>query len=278
MIPEGIFEGEVQGLFHLGEAAAGVVAGGRDGGEGDWFFAGEPADFVHGVDADVHERAAAAILTGEAPLVGGGVESKTALEGLDLADGARVDEALGFDVGGLVVDAVGDHELDIGFAAGVDHGAALGGGDGHGLLAEDVLAGLRGADGVLAMHAVGQTDVYGVDVFVVADAVEGFVGVDGGFGDAVHFGVVLALGIGMAGDEGGDFGGLGIGAGAHEDVGDGAETDGGVSDGLFCRIGSLCKGGQAGGGEREGREFGEGAAVQLIHAQQRMPEMIRLSN
>jgi hypothetical protein len=96
-----------------------------------------------------------------------------------------------------------------------------------------MLAGARGADGELAVHAVGQADVDGVDGFVVGDAVEGLVGVDGGFGDAVHGGVFLALGLGVAGDEGGDLGGLRVGAGAHEDVGDGAEADGGVADGAL---------------------------------------------
>ncbi len=209
VMPEGIFDGEVQGLFDLGKAAAGVVAGGGDGGEGGGLLAGEPADFVHGVDADVHERAAAAVLAGEAPLVGGGIEAEGAFERLDLADGAGVDEAFGFEVGGLVVDAVGDHEVAFVGGAGGDHIAALGGGDGHGLFAEDVFAGFGCADGVLAVHGVGQADVDGVDGGVVAQAIVGFVAVGRGFGEVVEGGVVFALGVGMAGDEGGDLGGFG---------------------------------------------------------------------
>ena len=91
------------------------------------------------------------------------------------AELAGADEFEGVEVGGLVVEAVGDHELDAGGGAGGDHAAALGGGDVHGLLAEDVLAGAGGAEGVLGVHGVGEGDVDGVDGGVGGDAVEVFV-------------------------------------------------------------------------------------------------------
>jgi hypothetical protein len=71
-----------------------VVAGGGDGGELGGFFVGEPAGLVERVDADIHQRSAAAVLFGEAPLVGLGVEAEGAFEGLELAEGAGVDDAL----------------------------------------------------------------------------------------------------------------------------------------------------------------------------------------
>ena len=46
------------------------------------------------------------------------------------------------EVGGLVVAAVGDHELDVGCLASRDHSLGICHAGGHGLLAEHVLAGL----------------------------------------------------------------------------------------------------------------------------------------
>ena len=113
-------------------------------------------------------------------------------------------------MGGLVVEAVGDHELDAGVGASGDHAAALSGGDVHGFLAEDVLAGAGGADGVLGVHGVGQGNVDGVDGGVGGDGVEVFVVVDGGGGDVVLGGDAEGL-VAMAADESGDFGVLGDG-------------------------------------------------------------------
>src|ERR1017187_8993773 len=179
------------------------------------------------------------------------------------------------------MNAIGDHQVAAGVAAACDYLAALGGGDGHGLLAQDVLPELRGRDGVFAVHAVGQADIDGVHVFVVADSIVGLVGVDGAFGDAVQRRVVLALGLGMDGDQGGDFGGLGLGAGAHEDVGDDAEADGGEADGLICAGRDLGERGHSGGGQREGGKTGEGATVhrrRRSHGQQRMPDAHAVSS
>ena len=112
------------------------------------------------------------------------------------------------EVGGLEVAAVGDHELDVGGFAGGDHGFALGNAGGHGLFAEDVLAGLGGADGEVGVHGVGQGDVDGIDGGVVEDVVEVVVVVDGVGGYAVLGGDAIGL-VAMAADQGGD-GGVGV--------------------------------------------------------------------
>ena len=157
------------------------------------------------------------------------VEAEGALDGLDLAERAVADELDGAEVGGLVVAAVGDHELDVGGLAGGDHGFGFGDVGGHGLFAEHVLAGLGGADGVLGVHGVGQRDVDGVDGGVARDLVEVFVVVDGAGGDAVLGGDAVGL-VAMAADQAGD-GGVGGGEGAaHEMVGDAAQADDGVAD------------------------------------------------
>jgi hypothetical protein len=54
----------------------------------------------------------------------------------------------------IVVNTIGDHQLDIVLPAGIDHLTALGRRDGHGLFAQHMLAGLGGAHGVLGVHAV----------------------------------------------------------------------------------------------------------------------------
>ena len=83
------------------------------------------------------------------------VEAEGALDGLDLAERAVADELDGPQVGGLVMAAISDHELDVGGLAGGDHGLGLGNVGGHGFFAEHMLAGLGGADGVLGVHGVG---------------------------------------------------------------------------------------------------------------------------
>ena len=52
------------------------------------------------------------------------VETEGALNGLHLAECAVTNELNGPQVGGLVVAAIGDHELDVGGLAGGDHGLA----------------------------------------------------------------------------------------------------------------------------------------------------------
>ena len=86
-------------------------------------FAGEVAAGVEGVDADVEERAAASELLVETPFAGRDIEAEGAFDGLDLTQRAVANEFDGAEVGGLVVAAVGDHELDVGGFAGGDHGS-----------------------------------------------------------------------------------------------------------------------------------------------------------
>ena len=129
-----------------------------------------------------------------APFVAGAMLKPLALSmACDLAQLAVADQFDGAQVGGLVLAAVGDHEFPVGLLAGVDHGLGIGDGGGHGLFAEHVLAGLGRADGVLGVHAVGQGDVDGVDVFVVGDGVDSFVAVDVARGNAVLAAIFSAL-------------------------------------------------------------------------------------
>src|SRR5208337_719293 len=114
-----------------------------------------------------------------------------------------------------VVAAVGDHEPDVCRLASRDHRLGLGHIGGHGLFAEDVLAGFGGADGVLGVHGVGQRDVDGVDGGVVRDFVEVFVVVNGAGRDAVLGGDAVGL-VAMAADEGGGLRVGGIQRPAHE--------------------------------------------------------------
>ena len=192
-------------------------------------FGGEVAACVEAVDADVEERAAAGEGLFGAPVAGIDVEAEGSFDGLDLAERAVVNELGGLEVGGLEVAAVGDHELDVGGFAGGDHGFALGNAGGHWLLAEDVLAGLGGADGEVGVHGVGQGYVNGIDGGVVEDVVEVFVVVDGVGRYAVLGGDAIGL-VAMAADQGGDFGVGGVLDAAHEDAGDAAQADDGVAD------------------------------------------------
>ncbi len=270
----GELHGPLDGLFDLGEAGAGL-AGGDDGGVGGGGFAGDVTDGVEGIDAEIEDGAAAGEGTVEAPGAGALLADEGSGEGLDLADGAIGGErAEAFD-DGIVPEAVSDHEVDVVGAAGVDHAATLGGRDGHGLFAEDVLAGFGGADGEVAVHGVGEADVYGVDGGVVADGVVGVVGVDGVVGEVVALAVGLALFVGMSGDDGGEFGLGGLGEGLREDAGDGAEANGGVADGPGG--GSLGEkgGGKGFGGEGEGRELGEVAAIHADYCTPREGELGR---
>ena len=78
------------------------------------------------------------------------------LKGLEVAEATRVDDLHVLLPGRVVLHAVGDHELDVGCVALLNHGAAFGARGRHRLFAEHMLADARGADGVLAMHAVGR--------------------------------------------------------------------------------------------------------------------------
>ncbi len=191
-------------------------------------FAGEIAAGVERVDAYIVERAAAGELLAEAPLARADVEAEGALDGLHLAECAVANELDGAEVGGLVVAAVGDHELYVGGLAGGDHLLAVGDAGGHGLFAEHVLAGLGGADGVLGVHGVGQRDVDGVDGGIVRNLVEVFVVVDGTGGNVVLGRDAIGL-VAMTADERGDLRVGGVARAGHEVTGDAAEADDGVA-------------------------------------------------
>ena len=254
------FDSPLDGLFDGGEAGSGDLGRGL-GGEGGWLFAGDPADGIEGIDTEIEEGTAASDFFVESPaLEEGGVEA--ALEALEFADGAGAGEVADLLPHGVVVDPVGNHEFDVGVFARLDHGAALGGVEGHGLLAEDVFARFGGADGVLGVHVVGEADVDGVDVGILSDGVEVFVVIDRGLGNLELLLVFGGLLVGVAGDEAGDGAFAGLGNGAHEDVGDGAEAHGGEADAAG-GVRVLRPGGEGGGGGGEGGEFGEVAAVHV---------------
>ena len=71
--------------------------------------------------------------------------------------------------------AVADGQLDFGGFAGVDHRLAFLSRDFHRLFAEDMFAGLRGANRVLAMHGIGQNNVNDIDLRIASDLIEGLV-------------------------------------------------------------------------------------------------------
>jgi hypothetical protein len=146
----------------------------------------------------------------------------TGLHRLYLSKGTGLNKGANLEEDGIEVEPVADHEVDVVGAASVDHVAALGGGNSHGLLTEDMLAGFGGADGVLAVHRVGERDVDGVNGFVVSDVVIGFVGIDGVGGDAVLIAKLFAFVGGVSCDETAEGGDLGLRDRAHEDLGDAA--------------------------------------------------------
>src|SRR5271170_3061457 len=162
---------EVYGLLHFLKTRIvrcvvnhGVYFGG--------LFATEISRGVQGVDADVHHGAAAGHIFFEAPLIGiGGVKAGVCENHLGGAEFAGARNANGLLVVGFVTATVGNHELFVRGAAGVDHFLAFGGSAGHGLFGQHVFAGLEPADGVLGVHAVGQDDVDDVDFRIVFDRV-----------------------------------------------------------------------------------------------------------
>ena len=214
-------------FFDLVEAAV-VVDDRGVGGDVFRLFAGEVAAGVEGIDAYVEERSATGHLLAEPPLAGGDVESEGAIDGLDLAERTGANELDGKEVGGFVVAAVGDHELDVGGLAGGDHLLGLGDVEAHGLFAEDVFAGLGGADGVFGVHGVWERDIDCIDGGVVRDLVKVFVVIDGVSRDVVLCGDAVGL-VAMAADECGDLRVGGIENAAHEVICDASEADDGVT-------------------------------------------------
>ena len=220
-------------------------------------FAGEVAAGVQRIDAYVEQWAAAGELFIGAPFVRAHVEAEAAFDGLYLAESAVMDHADGLEVGGLVVAAVGDHELHVGGFAGGNHLLTIGHIGGHGLLAQHVLAGLCGADGVFGVHGVGQRHVDRVHVGVVRDLVEVLVVIDRSGGHAVVRGDAVGF-VAMAANQSGDPRVGGETGGGQEVVGDSAEADDGVVGLLLSslRAEARCEV----GGKAEGSQFGEVSA------------------
>ena len=87
-------------------------------------------------------------------------------EGDDIADQALIDQPLGLHVGLGKALIVADHQEFAVLFRTVHHGLAVGQGGGHGLFAQDVLAGVQGLDAQCRMSVVGGTDRDGVDLRV----------------------------------------------------------------------------------------------------------------
>jgi hypothetical protein len=73
-----------------------------------------------------------------------------------------LEDPLAAQVGRGVALVVADHELPPGGSCGADHGAGLGDRAGHGLLHQDVCAGLQGRDGLRRVERVGRAHADGV--------------------------------------------------------------------------------------------------------------------
>ncbi len=115
----------------------------------------EPAE-VDGVAADIEQRAAAGgrVVAGIAGFAtAGGVVGAEVEDATDFAGG---DPPVGF--GDLRVKAVHEpfQQPAAGGAGSGKHAVGFGGGAGEGFFAEHVFAGLKGADGPVAMQAIGQ--------------------------------------------------------------------------------------------------------------------------
>ncbi len=138
---------------------------------------------------------------------------------------------------GLVLAAIGDHQLALRLLAGGDHGFAVGNRSGHRLFAQHMLAGLEAANGVFGVHAVGQHDVNDVDVGIVLQLVVGLVAVDVLRVDAITRAELGGL-FGMPGNERDGLGMLAQGK-RRKDLVDGerAESDDRVAELLAWGIG-----------------------------------------
>ena len=91
------------------------------------------------------------------------------------------------------MEAVADREAFAGLLARSDHRVALGGGNRHRLLADDVLASTKGRDDVLGVDAGRRHDIDDVDRLVGGDLVPLLVGIDIGFIEAMELRELHAL-------------------------------------------------------------------------------------
>ena len=133
--------------------------------------ADEVLEDVDGVDALVHQGAAAVEVPGAAPVAGvvvllGAPPLYVGVGEDDLAELAGVDGFLDELGGGVEAVLADDGELLAGLFLGGDHAIAGFEGDFHGLFDDDVLAGFHGADGHVGVHAGGGADADDVEVFV----------------------------------------------------------------------------------------------------------------
>ena len=87
-------------------------------------------------------------------------------EGDDIADQALIDQPLGLHMGLGQALIVADHQEFAVLFRTFHHGLAVGQGGGHGLFAQDVLAGVQGLDAQLRVGVVGGADGDRVDVRV----------------------------------------------------------------------------------------------------------------
>ena len=115
----------------------------------------------------------------------GNLHERTELPGLSEADEFLVIR--------IKVKAIADRETLAGFLAGGDHRVALGGGNSHGLLADDVLAGTEGRYDVLGVDTGRRNDIDDIDGLIRRDLVPLLVRVDVGFVEAVEFRELHAL-------------------------------------------------------------------------------------
>jgi hypothetical protein len=85
------------------------------------------------------------------------------VEGEHLAQGAGGEDGLGLDVRGHEALVLAHHQVFIGLFGGVDHGPGVLEGGGHGLLHQDVPAGLEGRNGLLGVQGIGPADDHRVE-------------------------------------------------------------------------------------------------------------------
>jgi hypothetical protein len=256
-------------VLHLGEAGIRAI-GGLARGDLDRLLAGHVARGLQAVDAHVHQRPAARHRLLQPPL--GRVALHEAVLGSHIADtarGARADQAHGFEIAGLEMAAVADHQLAFGRLARGDHRLGFGDRGRHRLFAHHVLAGLGGADRVFGVHGIGQDHIDDIDVGIVADPVKGLIRVDRALRHAIARGGRPGLGL-VSADQGGDPAVLAIDELRQDDVEAViAQAHDGVADlpvGGGLALSRDRSDGEGGGGEEEiaackvhGRVPGDGA-------------------
>ena len=128
--------------------------------------AGDRSADVDAVAANVHQRAAAKLRLQADVVRLGEAKRKGAADHVRLADGAPPHQL--HDLGGTRVESIHErlHQLHTAGVRSLLHLGALLRGEGQRLLAEHVLTVLCSTNRPLSMHAVGQRNVDGIDVFL----------------------------------------------------------------------------------------------------------------